>query len=260
MLLFMLLRRRQARAAAAEFEAAQSPQWSDRPLEPAPAPAQAASAPVAQPVPVTQSGAEAGEELELLALLEHAEPAEPAGNAPTGGAAPRPALDVIVNPLDVTLAARRLSATLMNTVLNYELVISNNSDGPIGPVTVAGDMIGAHASLPTRMQLEMSGNDIAPQHRIDQLGPGESTTVSGELRLPLAAITPIRSGSASLFVPLARFRVEALRGAAPPLAINRTFVVGESPDRPDAALKPFRLDLGPRLYSRLGQREVAAIA
>lgn len=256
MLLFMLLRRRQARAAA-EFEAAQSAQWSDVPHEPVRAQSEAAPAPVPEPETVTG----AGEELELLALLEHSEPARPAGDAPVSdAAAPRPALGVIVNPLEVTLAARRMSATLMNTLLNYELVIANNSEGPIGPVTVAGDMIGAHASLPTRMQLEMSGNDIAPQHRIEQLGPGESATVSGELRLPLAAITPIRSGTASLFVPLARFRVEALRDGAPPRAVNRTFVVGESPDRPDAALKPFRLDLGPRLYSRLGQREVAAIA
>ena len=256
LLLFMLLRRRQARAAA-EFEAAQSAQLSDHPHEPVRAQGEAAPSQIAEP----ESETEADEELELLALLEHSEPAQPASKTPVSGdAATRPALDLIVNPLDVTLAARRLSATLMNTVLNYELVIANNSDGPIGPVTVAGDMIGAHASLPTRMQLEMSGNDIAPQHRIEQLGPGESTTVSGELRLPLAAITPIRSGNASLFVPLARFRVEALRDTEPPLAVNRTFVVGESPDRPDAALKPFRLDLGPRLYSRLGQREVAAIA
>jgi hypothetical protein len=34
-------------------------------------------------------------------------------------------------------------------------------------------------------------------------------------------------------------------------------VIGETPPRPDAALKPFRLDLGPRMYSSITQREVA---
>jgi len=33
-------------------------------------------------------------------------------------------------------------------------------------------------------------------------------------------------------------------------------LVGELPEAPGAALRPFRLDLGPRTYSRLGQRAV----
>jgi hypothetical protein len=41
---------------------------------------------------------------------------------------------------------------------------------------------------------------------------------------------------------------------------SSTFVVGEDQDRPGAALRPFRLDLGPRLYSRIGQRELALSA
>ena len=82
----------------------------------------------------------------------------------------------------------------------------------------------------------------------------------GEFKLALADITPIRSGKAALFIPLARFRVEAVRRGAPPLVANSTFVVGEDQERPGAALRPFRLDLGPRLYSRIGQRELALSA
>ena len=175
-------------------------------------------------------------------------------------AAARPALGVLVNPLEITLAARKMSATLLNTVLNYELVVTNNGDAPMGPVSVGGDMIGAHASLSARSQLEIAGQSITPLHRLDILAPGESLTLSGELRLPLAAILPIRNGNASLFVPLARFRVEALRDGAPPLVVSRTFVIGETQANPGAALKPFRLDLGPRLYSQIGQRELALTA
>lgn len=169
-----------------------------------------------------------------------------------------PALELVAKPIEVTLAARQLSATLMNAVLHYELVVTNLSEDTVGPIIIAGDMIGAHASLPTRSQLEMTGNDIEPHHRHPVLHPQEWAKFSGEFRLPLAAITPIRSGRASLFVPLARFRVEVLRNGAPPLVINRAFVIGETPETPEAALKPFRLDLGPRLYSQIGQREVAS--
>lgn len=206
-----------------------------------------------------------GKVLAETGLTEVAHPADaPAAtmqaNAPREFAAARPALGVLVNPLEITLAARKMSATLLNTVLNYELVVTNNGDAPIGPVSVGGDMIGAHASLSARSQLEIAAQSITPLHRLDRLAPGESLTLSGELRLPLAAILPIRNGNASLFVPLARFRVEALRNGAPPLVVSRTFVIGETQANPGAALKPFRLDLGPRLYSQIGQRELALTA
>ena len=113
---------------------------------------------------------------------------------------------------------------------------------------------------PTAPSSNLGGQAIAPLHRHATIAPGESVTLSGEFKLPLAAITPIRSGNASLFIPLARFRVEASRQGAPPLVVARTFVVGENQDRPGAALKPFRLDLGPRLYSQIGQRELALSA
>ena len=55
---------------------------------------------------------------------------------------------------------------------------------------------------------------------------------------------------------LARLRVEASTAAGTSLVQVQTWVVGELPEAPGAALRPFRLDLGPRTYSRLGQRAV----
>jgi hypothetical protein len=180
----------------------------------------------------------------------------PAAGAPTAPPPPGLAAPRSDGLLDVTLSARRLSATLHNPSLSYELVVTNHGETPVGPVTVTCDMIGAHASLPTRLQLENPGQD-EPSHRIPHLGPGESATMAGELRLPLNAITPIRQGAAALFVPLARFRLLVWREGRPPVSTNRTFVIGETPPTPDAALRPFRLDLGPRMYSSISQREVS---
>ena len=171
---------------------------------------------------------------------------------PATPSAPAKAGDFIT----VALSARRLSATLMNTALTYELTVTNNGADAIGPIAVSGDMIGAHASIPPKVLLETAA-DGEPHHRIPRLEPGESAAMSGELRLPLAAITPIRNGAATLFVPLARFRVLAFRDGRPPVSANHAFVVGEEPQTPGAALKPFRLDLGPRLYSSITQRELA---
>lgn len=255
LLLVLLLRRRQRKAD--EAWAAQQPVTAEDPA--APEAVQPVVSPPASAPPVAQPVAEPTQvEPEPAAAPEPAVAPVPA-QARTEPPAP-PVLELVAKPIEVTLAARQLSATLMNTVLNYELVVTNLSDDTVGPIIIAGDMIGAHASLPTRSQLEITGNDLQPHHRHPLLQPREWAKFTGEFRLPLAAITPIRSGRASLFVPLARFRVEVLRNGAPPLVINRAFVIGETPETPEAALKPFRLDLGPRLYSQIGQREVAATA
>jgi hypothetical protein len=200
--------------------------------------------------------------LDLTAVLAEPVPEAqpPAPAIEPAPAQPIPAPNLASGPLEMALTARRLSATLMNTVLHYELTVSNNGKDPIGPVMVGGDMIAAHASLPDRAQLELGSKDIAALHKFASLAPGESTTVTGEFKLPLAAITPIRSGNAALFIPLARFRIEAGRAGTPPLVLARTFVVGEDQELPGSSLKPFRLDLGPRLYSRIGQRELALTA
>jgi hypothetical protein len=223
-------------------------------------PATVETAPTSPAPEMAQQPATALPELDLRAVAPELAPSGRKSSAAPPASAARPALNVIVNPLQVELAARRLSATLLNTVLNYELVVRNNGSDAIGPVLVGGDMIAAHASLPDRAQLELSGNEITPLHHIASLAPGESATLSGEFKLALVDITPIRSGNAALFIPLARFRVEASRRAAPPLVASCTYVIGEDQELPGAALKPFRLDLGPRLYSRIGQRELALSA
>jgi hypothetical protein len=160
-------------------------------------------------------------------------------------------------PLSLRLSATRLSATLLNTTLQYQIELTNRADVPFGPLIVTGDMIAAHASLPVARQLGLDGVLLEKRHELASLAPGESATFSGEIRLPLAMITPIRSGAAAFFVPLARFRIEAARKGADTHSLVRTFVVGETPEQAGAALRPFRLDLGPRVYSRVGQREVA---
>lgn len=184
---------------------------------------------------------------------------EPAPQAPPP--LPEPAFAAVpASGLGVELEATRLSATLLNTTLLYRLRLTNHGTAPLGPIAVSGDMVAAHASLPVEQQLGLDGQALEPRHQLASLAPGESALLSGDIRLPLAAIRPIRAGTAAFFVPLARFRVEAATGSGAPLVETHTFVVGETPEIANAALRPFRLDLGPRVYSRIGQREVGLAA
>ncbi len=174
---------------------------------------------------------------------------------PANDTAPLPALGLVMQ-------ATRMSATLVNTTLSYRLSITNNGPEPLHDVVVAGDMIAAHASRPAEELLDARGASLPELHRIATLAPGESVTLGGDIRLPLVSITPIRSGDAALFVPLARLRA---RGAGPGGAMienGGTFLVGQpaaaSKGARNGRLQPFRLDLGPRNYSKLDQQLLPA--
>ena len=161
-----------------------------------------------------------------------------------------------VPELSLALEARRLNASLMATTLSYRLVLTNNGPEPLSALAIEGDMIAAHATLPQEQQVVQPAQRLELRHALSTLAPGESAEFSGDIRLPLAAITPIRAGEAALFIPLARFRIEAGEPNGRPLVVAQTFVVGEEPQASGGGLRPFRLDLGPRTYSRLSQRLV----
>jgi len=158
--------------------------------------------------------------------------------------------------LGIALEARRMSASLMATTLSYTLTLTNNSPDTLSALAIEGDMIAAHASLPPEQQIASDGERLELRHALVTLAPGETAEFKGDFRLPLTALNPIRAGNAAFFVPLARLRVEASTPAGKPLVKAQTYVVGETGDTPGAGLRPFRLDLGPRTYSRIGQRAV----
>lgn len=203
----------------------------------------------------------------VTALFEFEPPVvrQPAPQPAPVPAAPRPASAPVVAPpfaaastgaLAISLEARRMSASLMATTLSYALTLTNTTDQPLTALAVEGDMIAAHGSLPADQQIAGDTQRLELRHALVTLGPGESAEFVGDFRLPLATLVPIRAGDAALFVPLARLRIEASTAAGTPLVQVQTWVVGELPEQPGAALRPFRLDLGPRTYSRIGQRTV----
>lgn len=157
--------------------------------------------------------------------------------------------------LIVDLATTRMSASLVNATVAYRLMLS--ASVPVEDIAVRGGMISAHASRPAEEQLE--ARDAPQLHRLSGLGAGEIVEVTGEIRLPLSEITPIRHGDSALFVPLVRLLVTATVNGRPHL-LRAAFVVGIEESASGERLQPFRLDLGPRVYPKVGQRALAVPA
>lgn len=174
----------------------------------------------------------------------------PASEAAATGQVPK-----APSPLALDLVAVRMSASLVNATLAYRVVLTAAED--VAALVLRGDMTSAHASRPVEDQLGTSNAPVL--HCSEGLAAGETHEFMGEIRLPLAAITPIRHGSAALFVPLVRIEVEA-SVAGRPVRLRAAFVIGLEDPAAGPRLQPFRLDLGPRVYSDIGQRALTVPA
>lgn len=144
----------------------------------------------------------------------------------------------------------RLQRSMMFATLGYEIAITNRGGVPLENVQLGGDLVTAHARVPTAQQLADPALPLAPMKAIARLDPGQSERLTGELRLPVGEIRPIPHGKAVVYVPLLRVRAEA-DGLAP---VARTFVVGMTPGGPGQRLQPFRLDEMPQTYNAVGQK------
>ncbi len=189
-------------------------------------------------------------------VVPAAQPEPQAVAPPPPAPAPEPATLAQPEGLEIALEARRLDASLMATTLSYQLRLTNHGTTPLTALAIEGDMVAAHSSLPVEQQIANPDHKLELRHALVELAPGESAEFKGEMRLPLTAITPIRAGNAAYFVPLARLRVAAAVTTDESLILAQTFVIGELPEQPGGALRPFRLDLGPRTFGKLGQRTV----
>ncbi|MDE2597242.1 MAG: hypothetical protein KGL44_10225 [Sphingomonadales bacterium] len=155
--------------------------------------------------------------------------------------------------VNIALTPQRLSATLMNLSADYALELTNTGSIDLIGLSIAADMIGAHASLPAERQLAGDRLALPELHAVSKLAPGERHALAGTLRLPLSEVTPIRQGDAALFVPLLRLRLTAQAGDSP-IVLVRTWVLGEPPVAAGGGLRAFRLDLGPRIYPDISAR------
>jgi hypothetical protein len=151
-----------------------------------------------------------------------------------------PAAALPTHPLHITIQPLKLTQTVMNATLTYKLALTNAGEAPLDGVTVAADLVAAHASLPREALMASPETELPLLHEVPALAPGETVELKGELRLPLSRAMPIRQGAALVFVPLARFRAGAAGGEP------RCFTVVVGQPSPRGALQPHRLDLGPR--------------
>jgi hypothetical protein len=198
------------------------------------APAPAAPAPAA-PAPVPASTAPA-----------------PAPAAPAGGF-----VGVVMRPrLELEFRAQRAAATLTEAVVQYELVVRNVGNAAAGGVRLQAFMTNAGPEQDREIGDFYSQSSLKEEPvAIAALPPGNEALVKSSLTLPRDQLREITVQGRRLFIPIVAFNVYYEWGDGRSGQTSMSYVVGREAPTPQEKMGAFRLDLGPRLYRSVGQRQ-----
>jgi len=209
---------------------------------------------IERPAPVKRSPA-ATNPGPVQAATPAATVADPSKVAPLPSP-PKPAAVAFDNgPLHVAFEVRDITATLMTVTLNYRITVSNRGRETLTELLVGGVMEAARGDVAIERQLEPPLGKLPAAHNSKNLEPGAVIELTGEFRVPLAQLNPIRRGEQALFVPIVRLRAAAASDGNDPVIAQQSTLLGRADQGPE--LVPIRLDQGPRVYRHIGQRLVA---
>ncbi len=152
----------------------------------------------------------------------------------------------------IIFTAENVSTTLFNAVLGYQISLTNKSDRRLGDIKLQAIM--AQANGESIKNMPVLPNEIL--HHLQEILPGKTVILSGELRLPFNAIIPIRVNGQALLIPLARFGIRYVTEDGTVKQQSASYIVGQEHAPRRAKMAPFRLDIGPRRFGPAGQRQL----
>ena len=204
-------------------EAEPAPEPAPQPLpQPAPAPE---PAPQAQPQP---------------------QPQAPAGLV---GIQLRPWLELEFRP-------DRAAATLTDASVQFELIVRNRGNAPARNVRIESAIFNAGPDQEREIAAfyaEPIRERTAPG--IALIPPREELRIRSAVTMPKELVREINVQGRLLFIPTVAFNVVYEWGANKTGQTSMAYVVGREAETPTEKMGAFRLDLGPRLYRSVGQRQ-----
>ena len=197
-----------------------------------------------------------------LAPAPQPTPASPV--PPTAAPAPRSAASKSSDRpwIDIGLEVRNARLSLMGATIGYSLTLHNRGTKAADDILIRTLIANADTGQQALLQQFFAGSTGLPTHSVVSIPPGESHSLTGELRLLSDQIAPVKMGDRALLIPLialdAQYRwTDPATSAIGSGRTGRAFIVGQEKTPPADRLAPFRLDLGPRQFRAPGSRATA---
>jgi len=169
--------------------------------------------------------------------------------------APRP--DPVPRPwLELALKAERASATLTETIVQFELEISNTGKSPARNLRIDVKMFNAGAEQDQEIGafFRTAGRE-ATRLNLPGIGPDSTGVIRGEVAMPRDEMRAVVLEDKYLFIPVIAVNALYDWGEGRTGQTSKSYVVGRELEQPSAKMGAFRVDQGPRIWRTIGQRQ-----
>lgn len=149
--------------------------------------------------------------------------------------------------IDLSLEIPGATRSVMMFTLRYRLTLANRTERAVNDLSVAVQLACAQRGSSNAAPVA-----AAPGSQpLERIGPHQSRSISGEVQLPLTAVTPILHGKTALFIPLLHVTIEG-EGQQ---ALAKSFVIG-TPSGGEGRVQPIVLAGPPGALPPLAARAI----
>lgn len=154
----------------------------------------------------------------------------------------------VLPQINLTLEIPGATRSLRMFTLRYRLTLANRTDRAVNDLTVALQLACAQRGNSNAAPVAAAQNALP----VERIGPHQSRSITGEVQLPLTAITPVMQGQTPLFIPLLHVTIEG-EGQQ---ALARSFVIGTPGRGGEGRVQPLQLTTPPGALPELKARPI----
>ena len=160
--------------------------------------------------------------------------------------------------IELSIKADRAAATDKEALIQYELRLENAGEAVAGNLRISAKMFNATA------EQDIAAFFKAPLHEKSGsphvvVKPGGDLRLGGQVSMPLDEVRQIELQGRRLFIPVVAISVAYDWGENGAGRTSKSWIVGTQPQQEAEKMGAFRLDLGPRIYRSVGQREAQLV-
>jgi hypothetical protein len=240
----------------------QAPQATPPAVEPGPEPSAApAPAPTEQGTPFWYYALGAGLLLLAAALLlrRRRRPAEAGAAALPEPVAPPPAPrpEPVPRPwLELEVKAERAASTDSEAKVEFELILKNTGKSPARNIRVNARMFNAGREQDKEIgAFFRTKGEGRKTHTIGDLPADQEGMIPGSVTMPREEVRALEVNNQLLFIPVLAVNVVYDWGSGRTGQTSKSYVIGRELGDTSDKMGAFRLDLGPRIYRTVGQRQ-----
>ncbi|HEY0045051.1 MAG TPA: hypothetical protein VGB62_10935 [Allosphingosinicella sp.] len=231
-----------------------------RPLpEPALAP-EAEPAPQPAPAPVISDAARAALAAATAKRSAPAAPAQPRVfkvDAPAPAPAPKPPEPVLQDVrawLEIDIEPEKATATDSEAAVHYNMILRNSGTAAAKNIRIDARLFNAADEADIMAFFQGPIHEVSGSPHV-VLQPEGGIYLLGQVAMPKDKVREVRVEGRALFIPMVAINVaydwlEEGKGRT-----SKSWLVGRQTEQAAAKMGAFRLDLGPRIYRQVAQRE-----